>query len=162
MALLISQALVLHYLEGFLPPLAPGARLGLANIVSLIALHLFGFREAMAIVVIRSVLGPILGGSPMGILFSLAGGMLSCIVMAALYGRLNKYFSLPGISVAGAVFHNIGQILTASVVYGSIGILFTYLPVLMLSSVVTGNFIGLAAKYIIRFLDKRELYEQTG
>ena len=162
MALLISQALVLHYLEGFLPPLAPGARLGLANIVSLIALHLFGFREAMVIVVIRSVLGPILGGSPMGILFSLAGGMLSCIVMAALYGHLNKYFSLPGISVAGAVFHNIGQILTASVVYGSIGILFTYLPVLMLSSVVTGNFIGLAAKYIIRFLDKRELYEQTG
>ena len=162
MSLLTSQALVLHYLEGLLPPLAPGTRLGLANIISLIALHLFGLREAMTIVVIRSVLGPILGGSPMGILYSLAGGTLSCIVMAVLYSRFNKYFSLPGISVAGAVFHNIGQILTASVVYGTIGILFTYLPVLMLSSVITGNFIGLAAKYIIRFLDRRQLFEQTG
>ena len=160
MALLISQALVLHYLESFIPSLAPGAKLGLANILSLVALSLFGFREAMTIVVIRSILGPILAGSPTGILYSLAGGVLSCIVMAVLYHHFRRYFSLLGISVAGAVFHNIGQILTASLLYGSIGILFTYLPILMLSSVVTGNFIGLVSKHIIGFLNHRTFYEQ--
>jgi len=87
----------------------------------------------------------------------MAGGVLSCIVMAVLYYKFNKYFSLMGISLAGAVFHNIGQLLTASFIYGSIGILFTYMPILMVASVFTGNFIGLAAKYTIRFLDKKNL-----
>lgn len=160
MALILSQALVLHYIENFIPPLAPGAKLGLANIMSLVTLSLFGFREAMAVVLVRSVLGPILGGSPTGILYSLAGGTLSCIVMAILYFYFNKYFSLLGISVAGAVFHNIGQILTASLLYGTIGILFTYLPILMLSSIVTGNFIGLVSKYIISFLNNRTMHAQ--
>lgn len=157
LALLISIALVLHYLENFFPPLAPGAKLGLANIVTMITLHLFGFWEAMVVVVVRSILGPMLGGSPTAILYSMAGGVLSCIVMAMLYFKLSKYFSLLGISVAGAVFHNIGQLLTASLLYGTIGILFTYLPILMLSSVITGNFIGLAVKYMIRFLSRKKL-----
>jgi heptaprenyl diphosphate synthase len=157
MALLLSMALVLHYIEHFFPPLAPGAKLGLANIVTIISLHLFGFSESMAIVLLRSILGPLLGGSPTAIMYSMAGGVLSCIVMAVLYYKFNKYFSLMGISVAGAVFHNIGQLLTASFIYGSIGILFTYMPILMVASVFTGNFIGLAAKYTIRFLDKKNL-----
>lgn len=111
----------------------------------------------MAIVLLRSILGPLLGGSPTAIMYSMAGGVLSCIVMAVLYYKFNKYFSLMGISLAGAVFHNIGQLLTASFIYGSIGILFTYMPILMVASVFTGNFIGLAAKYTIRFLDKKNL-----
>ena len=82
MALLISIALVLHYFEHFIPSLAPGAKLGLANIVTLVCLNMFGSGEAMTIVLIRSVLGPILGGSPTGIMYSLAGGTLSCVVMA--------------------------------------------------------------------------------
>ncbi len=155
MALLISMALVLHYFENFIPPLAPGAKLGLANIVTMVCLNLFGFGEAMTVVLIRSVLGPMLGGSPTGIMYSLAGGTLSCVVMAIMFYRFNKYFSLLGISVAGAVFHNIGQLLVASFLYGTMGILFSYLPIMMFSSVVTGNFIGLAAKYIIRFIDSK-------
>mgnify|MGYP003880864619 CR=1 FL=1 len=155
MALFISQALVLHYIENFFPPLAPGAKLGLANILTLVTLHVFGFKEAMTVVIIRSILGPMLGGSPTGILYSLAGGILSCLVMSVLYCRIPQYFTLMGISVAGAVFHNIGQMLTASLLYGTIGILFTYLPILMISSVITGNFIGLAVKYIIKFLDNK-------
>ena len=155
MALLISIALVLHYFEHFIPPLAPGAKLGLANIVTLVCLNMFGSGEAMTIVLIRSVLGPILGGSPTGIMYSLAGGTLSCVVMAIMYYRFYKYFSILGISVAGAVFHNIGQLLAASLLYGTIGILFSYLPIMMLSSVVTGNFIGLAAKYVIGFLNNK-------
>jgi heptaprenyl diphosphate synthase len=158
LALFLSMALVLHYVEHFFPTLAPGAKLGLANIVTLVTLNLFGFPEAMIVVVTRSILGPILGGSPTGILYSLAGGVLSCAVMAVLSFQFNRYFSLLGISVAGAVFHNIGQLLTASLLYGTIGILFTYLPILMLSSIVTGNFIGLVVKYMMRFLDKKEIH----
>jgi len=155
MALIISQALVLHYIEHFIPPLAPGAKLGLANIMTMVTLNLFGFKEAMVIVVVRSVLGPLIGGSPTGILYSLSGGILSCLVMALLYIYFNKYFSLLGISTAGAVFHNVGQLLVASLLFGSIGILFTYLPILMISSVVTGNFIGLVSKHIISFLNTK-------
>ena len=132
LALLISIALVLHYIEHFFPPLAPGAKLGLANIVTLICLYLFGFSEAMAVVVICFILGPLLGGSLTAIMYSMAGGVLSCIIMAVLYFKFNNYFSLLGISLAGAVFHNIGQLLTASLLYGTIGILFTYMPILMI------------------------------
>jgi len=153
LALLISQALVLHYIEGFFPVLAPGAKLGLANIFTLVTLILFGFRDAMAVVIIRSIMGPLLGGSPTAVLYSLAGGTLSGLVMGILYTYLRKYFSLIGISTAGAVFHNIGQLIVASWFYGTIGIFFTYLPLLMIAAAITGYFIGLASKYMVRFLE---------
>lgn len=156
-AVLVSQALVLHYIEGFFPVLAPGAKLGLANIVTMVALSIFGFKEAMVIVIIRSFLGPLLGGSVTGILYSLSGGILSCLVMAILYYRFNDYFTLMGISTAGAVFHNIGQLLVASWIFGTIGILLTYLPILMSAAVITGYFIGLVSNYIIGYLDRKFL-----
>jgi len=152
MALLISQALVLHYIEGLFPVLLPGVKLGLANIITLVTIVLFGIKEAIAVVVIRSVLGPILGGSPASILYSLAGGILSTLVMAILYTKYRKYFSLIGISTAGAVFHNIGQLLVASWIFGTISILYTYLPVLMIAAAVAGYFIGLVSHYILNFL----------
>lgn len=151
LAIIISQALVLHYLEHFIPPLAPGAKLGLANIMTIVTLALFGFKEAMAVVVIRSVAGPLLGGSPTAILYSLTGGVFSALIMSLLY-RHRRFFSLLGISTAGAVFHNLGQLLVASVLFGTFGILFTYLPLLMAASIVTGNFVGLVSGYLLRYL----------
>ncbi|NLY61850.1 MAG: Gx transporter family protein [Clostridiales bacterium] len=155
LAIIISQALVLHYIESFIPVLAPGAKLGLANIMTMVTLVLFGFKEALIVVVIRSVLGPLLGGSVTGILYSLSGGILSGFIMSVLYLKLDIYFSLMGISTAGAVFHNIGQLLTASWIFGTIGILYTYLPVLMLAAVVTGYFNGLVTRYILGYLEKK-------
>lgn len=155
LAIIISQALVLHYIESFIPVLAPGAKLGMANIMTMVTLVLFGFKEAMIVVVIRSVLGPLLGGSVTGILYSLSGGILSGFIMSVLYLKLDIYFSLMGISTAGAVFHNIGQLLTASWIFGTIGILYTYLPVLMLAAVVTGYFNGLVTRYILGYLEKK-------
>lgn len=155
LALIISQALVLQYVESFFPVLAPGAKLGLANIMTMVTLASFGFREAMLVVLVRSVLGPLLAGNPMAILYSLSGGILSCLVMALLYYRFAPYFSLMGISTAGAVFHNIGQLLVASAVYGTVGLLFTYLPILMVSAVITGYFIGLTSYYLLNHLQAR-------
>jgi len=155
LAIIISQALVLHYIEGFIPVLAPGAKLGLANIMTMVTLALFGFREAMIVVIIRSVLGSLLGGSVTGILYSLSGGILSGLIMSILYLNFPSYFSLMGISTAGAVFHNIGQLLTASWIFGTIGILYTYLPVLMLAAVVTGYFNGLVTRYILNYLQSK-------
>lgn len=155
LGLLISQALVLHYIEGFIPVLAPGAKLGLANIITMITLVLFGFKEAMAIVIIRSVLSPLLGGSITGILYSLSGGLLSGIVMALLYINLRDYFSFMGISTAGAVFHNIGQLLAASWIFNTIGILYTYLPILMIAAIATGYFNGLISRYILGYLKNK-------
>ncbi len=154
LGLIISQSLVLHYIEGFIPVLAPGAKLGLANIMTMVTLVLFGFKEAMLIVIIRSVLGPLLGGSVTGILYSLSGGILSGIIMAIMHLKFNDYFSLMGISTAGAAFHNIGQLLMASWIFGTIGILYTYLPILMLAAIVTGNFNGLVSRYIVGYLKK--------
>ena len=151
-ALLISQALVLHYIESFFPVLLPGVKLGLANIITLVTLILFGFKESIAVVAIRAVLGPIIGGSPSSILYSLSGGVLSGLIMAILYTRYSKYFSLIGISTAGAVFHNIGQLLVAAWIFDTIGVLYTYLPILMIAAVVTGYFTGLASHYILKFL----------
>jgi heptaprenyl diphosphate synthase len=71
--------------------------------------------------------------------------------MALLYQKFRPYFTLMGISTAGAVFHNLGQLLVASSLYGTFGIMFTYLPILMLSSVITGYFVGLVSRYIINF-----------
>lgn len=155
LAIIISQALVLHYIEGFIPVLAPGAKLGLANIMTMVTLVIFGFKEAMVVVLIRSVLGSLLGGSITGILYSLSGGILSGLAMSLLYLNFQSYFSLMGISTAGAVFHNIGQLLTASWIFGTIGILYTYLPILMLAAVITGYFNGLVTRYILKYLHNK-------
>lgn len=154
LAIIISQALVLHYIEHFIPPLAPGAKLGLANTMTLVTLAIFGFKEAMAVVVIRSVLGSLLGSNPTAILYSLTGGVFSALIMALLY-RHRRFFSLLGISTAGAVFHNLGQLLVASLLFGTFGILFTYLPLLMAASILSGNFIGLVSGYLLRYLQAK-------
>lgn len=158
LALIISQALVLHLIEGFMPVVAPGIKLGLANIMTLVTLALFGFKEALMMVIVRSVLGSLLAGSVTALLYSLAGGILSCLVMGLLYIRWRDYFSIMGISTAGAIFHNIGQLLMASWVFGTIGILFTYLPLLTVAALGTGFFIGLASKYVIKYLEDQKWF----
>ncbi len=159
LALIISQALVLHLIEGLIPVVAPGIKLGLANIMTLVTLVFFGFKEALMVVIVRSVLGSLLSGSVTAILYSLAGGILSCLVMAWLYFKWKAYFSMMGISTAGAIFHNIGQLLVASWVFGTIGILFTYLPVLTVAAVGTGFFVGLTSGYIIKYLQEEKWFK---
>ncbi|HHU63998.1 MAG TPA: Gx transporter family protein [Clostridiales bacterium] len=155
LGLLVSQALVLHIIEGFLPIpfIAPGAKLGLANIVTLSTIILLGFKEALIVLVLRSVLGNLLAGTVSSLLFSLTGGILSTIVMALLY-RFKDTFSIVAISVAGAVFHNIGQLFAAAVIINNFGI-FVYLPILLITGVATGVFIGLVTKFLNKYINNR-------
>lgn len=151
LSVLVSQALVLFIIERMIPvPVPfPGVKLGLANIVSLFTIIIFGWKEALLVVFLRTLLGSFFGGSISAFAYSIAGGVLSTIVMALLYKYFRSIFSIVAISVVGAVFHNIGQILIASIVVSTVN-LFFYLPVLLISGVITGIFIGVAVQYTMK------------
>jgi heptaprenyl diphosphate synthase len=150
LGILVSQALALHLLERLIPvpTPVPGIKLGLANAISLITIVLFGPKEALAVVAMRTFLGSVFGGGISSFIYSFIGGCISTIAMAIMYKRFRALFSLPGISVVGAVFHNIGQILVASFIIQNAK-LFYYLPVLLISAVITGLFTGFAVQYTL-------------
>lgn len=138
-AVLLALALALSYAERFIPlqlliPL-PGIKLGLANIVTMVALWHLRARYAGMILLGRCVLGAVFGGGITGFLFSLCGGLLALAVMMAA-GKV-KALSVYGISVLGAAAHNIGQILAAMVLMRSVYVA-AYLPYLLLSALLTG------------------------
>lgn len=150
LSLLVSQALVLHVIERMLPVIPiSGVKLGLANVISLFTIIIFGWKEAMLVVFLRTILGSFFGGGISSFLYSFTGGILSTIIMALLYRYFKNVFSIIAISVMGAVFHNIGQILIASMVVSNAK-LFIYLPVLLISAVITGIFIGLTVQYTMK------------
>lgn len=148
--ILISMALVLSFFEGLIPVTfgIPGIKLGLANIVTLTALFILGPFYAIAIQVGRVVLASLMFGNMAGLLYSLSGGLLSVFAMISLFKLRRPLFSIIAVSAAGAVFHNIGQILTASLVVSDIRLAY-YLPILMISGVATGIFVGLVSKYLV-------------
>ena len=150
--LLIALALGLSYAERFLPlqlifPL-PGIKLGLANVVTLVALCLLGKSYAFSVLTVRCLLGAIFGNLA-GLAFSLIGGLLALAVMCV--AMKCKGLSLYGVSVLGAAAHNIGQILVATVVMGSFYVV-AYLPWLLIASVLTGLLTGSLTAGVMRFL----------
>jgi len=151
LGILVSQALILHIIERMIPvPVpVPGIKLGLANAISLVTIILFGPKEALLVVGLRTFLGSVFGGGVSGFLYSFIGGCISTIAMAVMYKGFRNLFSLPVISVVGAVFHNIGQIFIASLIVQNAR-LFIYLPILLVSAVITGLFIGFAVQYTLR------------
>ena len=152
-AVLIALALALSYTERFIPlqlliPL-PGVKLGLANIVTLMALYLLGGKHAFAILAVRCVLGSLFGGGVTGLLFSLTGGLLSMAVMT-LCKRV-PLFSIYGVSILGAAAHNVGQILAAMLVMDSVYV-GAYLPYLLAVALFTGSATGAACAGVLRAL----------
>jgi len=150
-----ALALVLHITESFIPVpfMVPGAKLGLANIVTLLVIVLSGTYDAFIVVALRTFLGSLLSGALTNFAFSVVGGMLATVVMSVAYKRFSGVFGLVGVSVLGAISHNIGQLLVAGIVVGTMGV-YAYLPVLLLAGVATGYFVGIAAGYVLRFLPK--------
>lgn len=147
LSLLVSIGLVLSIVENMIPvPIPiPGVKLGLVNIVFLIALVLFGFKEAIIVVIIRGVTMSIATGNISGLIYSLPSSIVSTIVMAIIYKNFSRYFSLIGVSLFGAIAFNTVQVGIASLIMQNIKI-FSYLPIMSLTSIFTGCFIGLVSK----------------
>ena len=148
LALLTTTAMILSYVESLLPSVGvPGVKLGLANIAVIFALFRLGGKSALAVSLVRVFMVTMLFGSMSALLYSLAGAALSLGVMALL--RRTDRFSTVGVSVAGGVAHNVGQILMAMLLLGTARLAYYY-PILVISGVAGGIFTGLAAALLIR------------
>ena len=152
-AVLVAVALALSYTERFIPlqmivPL-PGVKLGLANIVTLIALYLLGAKAAFAILIPRCIFGAVFGGGITGLAFSLIGGVLAMVTMSLT--RRIPFLSIYGVSILGAAAHNVGQILAAMVLMNSVYI-GAYLPYLLIVALFTGFATGAAGAGVLRSL----------
>jgi heptaprenyl diphosphate synthase len=161
--LLISLALVLSFLERFIPlglivPI-PGIKLGLANIVTMFALFYMGFHSASIITLLRCTLAALLFGGMSSLLFSLAGALLALLAMALLKVGYNKMFTLLGISIGGAALHNTGQILVASLMMRNTAV-FAYLPILLLAAVFTGLLTAIISSNLFHVLEKSSVVNQ--
>ncbi|MBU5677697.1 Gx transporter family protein [Alkaliphilus sp. MSJ-5] len=152
LAMLTSVGLALHIIESMIPnpftAFAPGAKLGLANIVGLITLAIYGIKYALAVNILRSFIGGLASGAVISMMYSMAGALVSTILMWAMYKFFRKYFSLIGVSIFGALGHNMAQLTVASMIIKNPKI-FAYLPILMLTSIFTGIFIGITANYTL-------------
>ena len=135
-----------------IPGIMPGIKLGLANIMTLLSIMMLGSKDAVLIVIIRCVLGAMIVVNPVSFLFSITGGLLSVLVMALLWHFFKEHVSIIIVSMIGAVFHNIGQLFVAAVLVNSFYV-YSVLPVLMVSALVTGYIIGLVSKRIYRTLE---------
>lgn len=146
-----TLALILGWLESLLPvvPFAPGVKIGLANLVSLLVLYRFGWKEAACVNLLRIGLSSVLFGNIALLLYSLAGAILSLITMCLL--KKTDKFSVVGISVAGAVMHNLGQIIVAAFLMEN-GVILYYLPILAVSGVIAGVLVGLAGAFLHKHL----------
>ena len=145
--ILTALAMIFSYIESLIPiPLpVPGMKLGIANIAIISVLYLLGSGQALLVNLLRITLTAVLFGNFNSFLFSMAGGMLSLLVMVIL--KKSGHFSIVGVSVAGGVFHNVGQI-TAAVFLMDTTAIYYYLPVLLIFGIVTGIIIGLMGGYV--------------
>lgn len=159
LSLLTAIAIVVYVIEAQIPVLLPipGVKLGLSNMVSLATLLIFGPGASMSVLVLRIVLGSLLSGSLSALFFSLAGGLLSNVGMILLYLFFKKYISIWVISIIGSILHNIGQLLVAAFVIQNLKIYF-YLPILLVSGVITGLFVGFGANFIDKHFRQLKLF----
>lgn len=148
-----ALALVLGWLESLIPiyPLVPGMKIGLANVVTLLVLYRFGWKEAGCVNLLRVGLSGLLFGNLFLVLYSLAGAVLSLVSMMLL--KKTDRFSLTGVSVAGGVMHNLGQLLMAVYLMGN-SLIAYYAPVLLIAGTVSGVLIGMAGAFLHRHLPK--------
>ncbi len=152
-ALLTSLALIFSYVEAILPFNigVPGVKLGIANIVIVIALYRLDARSALSINIFRIFISGFLFSGVFGILYSLAGGLLSFAVMVLL--KKTDRFSVIGISVAGGVMHNLGQLITATLIIENLA-MFIYFPVLLFSGIICGIIVGVVCCKVMQHLER--------
>lgn len=154
-SILVAQALVLYFVESMIPVpfITPGAKLGLANIITVVSLYSLSLTETFVVVILRIILSTLMSGSVSAFLYSLSGGMLSLAAMYIAKRLGGKNISVVGVSIVGSVFHNIGQILMAALIIHNIKIAY-YLPFLLIAGIGTGIFVGLTSIYMLKYLKK--------
>lgn len=153
--MLTALAFIFSYLEHLVPLSAaapPGVKIGIANIVVMIALYLLGTKDAFIISIVRVVLVGFTFGNLYSMLYSLAGGLLSLGVMV-LMKRSGK-FGIPGVSVVGGILHNIGQIVVAVLTMDGNTNLFMLFPMYAVSGTAGGIVVGVLAAIVIKHLKK--------
>lgn len=152
-ALLAALALIFSYIEVLIPFSIgiPGVKLGIANIVIIIALYYLGAGYAVTVNILRVLIAGLLFNGLFGALYSLAGALVSFAVMILL--KRTNAFSVTGVSMAGGVAHNLGQILVAALLISHTGI-FAYFPVLISSGIITGTIIGIISHIILKKMPK--------
>lgn len=145
-------AMAFSYLETIIPINfgVPGIKLGLSNIVILSVLFLFSVKEALLVNIARIILAGFLFGNMYGILYSLAGGIVSLLIMWLV--KKIKSFSIYGISIAGGVSHNIAQLIVAACIINNLKISM-YGPVLIISGFITGIIVAYIAKFILKAVE---------
>lgn len=151
--MMLALALVLSYVEALVPvPFpVPGIKLGLPNLMTVLLLYTYGWREAAAVNLLRVVLNGFLFGGMSAILFSLAGAVLSFAVMLVL--KRSDRFGIPGVSAAGGVAHNIGQIAVAALTVKTAGVVAFVAP-LLVAGVLTGAAIGACAGVLLPYMKR--------
>jgi heptaprenyl diphosphate synthase len=158
-ALLSAYALALHGFEYLLPKPIPWLRLGLANIITLVALILYGFRTAMTVTLIRVILASIFTGTFLGPAFvlSFGGGIASTATMGFIRRVKKDLFGPVGLSLAGAFFHNIAQLILAYLLFiQRIEAVLIISPIIILAGALTGLVNGTVAELLIKNLLKKE------
>ena len=151
--MLVTFAVVIHFIENLVPlPIpVPGAKLGLANVITLLTLLLFGLRSGLVVAAGRSLLGSIFSGGFLGFGFwlSITAAVVSCMVMALFIPFSHRgYITVISVSIIGAVFHNLTQLSMASVIMENIALFRGYFPLLVFMAIPTGFLTGLAASYL--------------
>ena len=156
--ILIAVALVLSYLESLIPAFfaVPGMKVGLTNLVVIVALYLMGPWSALAINVVRVVLVGILFGNAISLLYSVVGALLSWVVMVLLK-KTNKFGTI-AVSIAGGIFHNIGQILVAMLILKTVSIAW-YLLILWFTGIAAGAVIGIIGGILCKRL--KPVFDKT-
>ena len=148
LGLTIALAMIMSYIEALVPLsfAVPGIKMGLANIVIIFVLYKIGTKEAILVSLIRVILVSLLFSNVMAMAYSIAGAVLSLSVMWLL--KKTDKFSFVGVSIAGGIMHNVGQIIMAVIVLGTEQIAL-YLPVLVITGTVTGVVIGIVSGLVI-------------
>lgn len=160
LALLSAVGLILFVFEAYIPRPLPWMKLGLGNVATLLGLFWYGIRGAMAVTLVRLFLGPLLLGTLLtpAFLLSAGGGLASLCMMAVVYRYGGSAFSVIGVSVWGALAHNMAQLLLAYVVLIGKGQVVVLMPMLVLSSVVMGVLTGVLAYWV---LDRLKIARNT-
>ena len=154
--ILVSLAFIASYIEVLIPFNfhIPGMKLGLANIAVLIALYTGGTKAGITVSIIRIILVGLTFGNPYSAIYGLSGGVMSLAVMIAL--KKTDFFGVMGVSMAGGVAHNLGQLLCAMILL-KLPAVFTYLSYLILVGTVTGALIGIIDEEVLKRLPVRKI-----